>query len=72
MTFMKDPASTDHLEDLRFALAVMEERSHLGLDLETATTVRSAFLHLIAVREAALRRKPQSAAPASIEEQYYA
>ncbi len=36
------------LEDLRFALEVMEENSHLGLDHGAANTLRSRLLRQIA------------------------
>jgi len=49
---MKDP--TNHfrvLSDLHFALEVMEERSHLGLDDEAAEKVRNTLHRLILVTE---------------------
>lgn len=51
IAFMKDPASTQYLEDLRLALVVMEEGSHLGLDDQYATVVRNAIVRRIAVAE---------------------
>lgn len=42
------------LNDLRFVLDVMEERSHLGLDDEMAGTLRALLLRQIAENETAL------------------
>jgi hypothetical protein len=55
LTVMRDPANRRQtLSDLHFALDVMEERSHIGLDDKTAATVRQALLHRIAEAEKAL------------------
>ena len=54
MRFMRDPATRiQMLRTLHFALNVMEERSHIGLDEGTAGTVRSALLHQILKAETA-------------------
>jgi hypothetical protein len=59
MTIMRDPANRiQMLSTLRFALNVMEERSHIGLDDKTAGTVRSALLHQILETETALHFPP--------------
>jgi hypothetical protein len=61
MTIMRDPAnSIQMLSTLRFALNVMEERSHIGLDDKTAGTVRSALLHQILETESALHFPPSA------------
>ena len=45
---MRDPANrVQVLRDLRFALEVMEERSHIGLDDKSARIVRKALLNRI-------------------------
>jgi hypothetical protein len=72
IAFMRDPASTEFLEDLRFALDVMEERSHLGLDGETASTLRNALLHRIAATENSLSRRPTAAVVFAMEEELLA
>jgi len=48
------------LSTLRFALNVMEERSHIGLDDKTAGTVRQALLHQILETESALHFPPSA------------
>lgn len=45
------------LEDLRYALRVMDERSHLGLDHKYAETVRGSLLRQIAAVEAEIVRE---------------
>ena len=44
--------------ELRYALDVMEERSHLGLDDEVASNLKGVLLRRIAVAQDALARKP--------------
>lgn len=48
------------LSTLRFALNVMEERSHIGLDDKTAGTVRRALMHQILETESALHFPPSA------------
>jgi hypothetical protein len=48
------------LSTLRFALNVMEERSHIGLDDKTAATVRRALTHQILATESALQFPPSA------------
>ena len=61
MSLMRDPADRiQMLSTLRFALDVMEERSHIGLDDKTAGTVRSALLHQILETETALHFPPSA------------
>jgi hypothetical protein len=48
------------LKDLRFALEVMEERSHIGLDDKTAEKVRSALQRLILATEGAIGFPPST------------
>lgn len=58
---MRDPASgVQKLRNLRFALDVMEERSHIGLDDETARTVQDALQHQIFMTEMALSSLPSA------------
>jgi len=45
------------LEDLRYALRVMDEESHLGLDHKYAETVRGVLLRQIAAIEADIARE---------------
>ena len=45
------------LEDLRFALKVMEERSHLGLDVQAARALRNTICSQIAKIEALIDRE---------------
>ena len=52
---MRDPANHCRvLKDLRFALEVMEERSHIGLDDKAAGQVRNALQRLILSTEKAI------------------
>ena len=57
------------LEDLRYALGVMEEQSHLGLDRKHAEIVRGALLRQIASVEAEIARESLALAqpPTSLE-----
>jgi hypothetical protein len=48
--------------DLRIALHVLEERSHLGLSEERASMVKSILLRQIAKTESAIAREPAPAA----------
>ena len=48
---------TEVLENLRYALSVMDEESHLGLGDKYAETVRRTLLRQIAVVEAAIARE---------------
>ena len=48
----------DVVTELRFALDVMEEYSHLGLDDEAASKLRSILLRRIDEAEAAISCKP--------------
>ena len=45
------------LEDLRYALRLMDEESHLGLDEKYAETVRRTLLRQIAAVEADIARE---------------
>ncbi len=49
------------LSELRYALAVIEERSHLGLDEESTSRVRRILLQQIAKVESALASRPAHA-----------
>ena len=58
---MRDPASDRQmLSDLRFALDVMEERSHIGLDDEGAATMRRVLLSRIVEAEKAVGYPPST------------
>ncbi|MFZ2022010.1 MAG: hypothetical protein WBP71_11080 [Terracidiphilus sp.] len=58
---MRDPANRiQMLSTLRFALNVMEERSHIGLDDEAAGTIRNVLLHQIIETETALHFPPSA------------
>jgi hypothetical protein len=46
------------IEDLRFALEVMEDRSHLGLNAERAAKLRNLMHRRISVAEEALAKNP--------------
>ena len=48
---------TEVLEDLRYALRVMDEETHLGLDGKYADTLRGTLLHQIAKVEADIARE---------------
>jgi len=48
----------DLVTELRYALDVMEEYSHLGLDNEAASRLRSILLRRIDEAEAALSSRP--------------
>lgn len=48
------------LSDLRFALDVMEERSHIGLDDDRAATMRRVLLSRIVETEVALGNPPST------------
>jgi hypothetical protein len=60
MSYQSEPAV---LDDLHFALDVMEERAHLGLNDQNANSLRCILLRRISEAETAISRKP--AAPAS-------
>jgi hypothetical protein len=47
-----------YADDLRFAIGVMDEYSHLGLDSEYATQLRSLMLRQIAQAEKSHGRSP--------------
>ena len=53
--------------ELRFALNVMEECSHLGLDEEGASRVRCILLQQIAKTESALASQPTHVSPLDSE-----
>jgi hypothetical protein len=58
---MKDPANHCRvLSNLRFALEVMEEQSHIGLDDKAAGQVRNALQRLILKTEGATGFPPST------------
>ncbi len=58
----------DLVTELRYALEVMEEYSHLGLDSEAASKLRSILLRRIDQAEAAISCRPAAPARFHIEE----
>ena len=58
----------DLVNELRYALDVMEEYSHLGLDNESAGRLRSILVRRIKEAEAALSSRPAAPARFTIEE----
>ena len=55
---MNDRPNPALVGELRYALDVMEERSHLGLDDEIASNLKGILLRRIAAAEDALACKP--------------
>jgi hypothetical protein len=53
--------------ELRYALNVLEECSHLGLDEEGASRIRRILLQQIAKTESALASPPDPVAPSECE-----
>jgi hypothetical protein len=51
------------IADLRFALEVMEDRSHLGLSAERAAKLRTLMQLRISAAEKALGKNPVSSTP---------
>jgi hypothetical protein len=51
------------LEDLRFALEVMEEKTHSGMDAQSAKVLRNRILTQIAKVEAEIAGKQPAIAP---------
>lgn len=62
----------DLVNELRYALDVMEEYSHLGLDNESAGRLRSILVRRINEAEAALSSRPAAPARITIEEKVLA
>jgi hypothetical protein len=58
----------DLVTELRYALDVMEEYSHLGLDSEAASKLRSILLRRIDEAEAAISCRPAAPVRFPIEE----
>jgi hypothetical protein len=58
---MYDARNAVIAEDLRFALDVLQESSHLGLDSEHSSRLRELIQKQIKWREATLNRRPQIA-----------
>ena len=58
----------DLVTELRYALDVMEEYSHLGLNNESASQLRSILLRRINQAENALSERPVDPVPFSIAE----
>ncbi len=56
------------MNELQYALDVMEEYSHLGLDNEAAGKLRSILVRRISEAEASLSYRPASSVCFSIED----
>jgi hypothetical protein len=68
---MRDPAfHLQTLRDLRFALGVMEEQSHIGLDENRAVTIRAAIKRQIVAAERSLGAPPSSETATLNAEEY--
>lgn len=65
MPFLPKP---DQATELRYALEVMEESSHLGLDDEAAGRLRTILQRRIREAEAALSCRPISPVPFPVSE----
>jgi hypothetical protein len=63
---METTTSSDAATDLRYALDVMEEYSHLGLDDEFAGKLKQILLKRIEEAEAAVSAKPVQPARFSV------
>jgi len=61
-----------YIEDLRFALSVLQEPSYLGLDSDYASKIQSVILQQIEQGEAALNRRPSVATRVSFEREQIA
>jgi hypothetical protein len=55
---MNDRPNPARVQELRYALEVMEENSHLGLDDEGASNIKRILLRRIAEAESELARRP--------------
>lgn len=66
---MYSAPNPDLVTELRYALEVMEEYSHLGLDNAAASKLRSILLRRIGEAEAANSCRPASPVRFSIEEE---
>jgi len=51
------------IDDLRFAIDVMEDRSHLGLNPERAASLEALMVHRISEAENAIKPRPAKATP---------
>lgn len=58
----------DLVNELRYALDVMEEYSHLGLDNESAGRLRSILVRRINEAEAAVSSRPAASVRFAIED----
>jgi hypothetical protein len=58
LTIMSNPVNSQLAEELRFALDVMEEYSHLGLDDAAANKIRRILLRRIDDAEASRSTRP--------------
>jgi hypothetical protein len=65
---MKNPANTALLEDLHFALNVMEEKAHLGLDSNTADRLKTILVRRIGEIESSPIRSVATVVPFSTPE----
>jgi len=65
---MITPSNPDLVNELRYALEVMEEYSHLGLDSEAASRLRNILLRRINDAEIALSCRPAAPVRFPMEE----
>ena len=65
---MITPSNPDLVNELRYALEVMEEYSHLGLDSEAASKLRDILLRRINDAETALSCRPATPVRFPMEE----
>ncbi|HTB98864.1 MAG TPA: hypothetical protein VK716_17775 [Terracidiphilus sp.] len=65
---MTNPTKTALLEDLHFALNVMEEKSHLGLDSNSANRIKTILLRRIGEIESSPIRSVPTVVPFSTPE----
>jgi len=65
---MYGTTNPDLVNELRYALDVMEEYSHLGLDNEAAGKLREILVRRINEAEAAISIRPADPARSAIEE----
>ena len=65
---MITPSNPDLVNELRYALEVMEEYSHLGLDSEAASKLRDILLRRINDAETALSCRPAAPVRFPMEE----
>jgi hypothetical protein len=66
------PPNPDLVNELRYALSVMEEHAHLGLDDEAAGKLRTILLRRIQEVEAAASVRAAAPVPFPVKEKAFA